>query len=413
MSAPHPCGVRHVAIDGPPAPIAAEPGERAVLAVFWWGSLPLGRRLLSEGELPVPASAVLGLAAAASAPALRARGATPGEPTPEAAMAALDAAREGASDVTVLVCTRDRPRDLARCLDALGRCDPAPREVIVVDNAPDLPGARRVVEGRTGVRRVEEPRPGLSRARNTGLAAATGEIVAFTDDDVEVAPNWLAPIRAAFCDPAVGCVTGLVLPADLASEAAATFEFALGGLAPSFRPVTFDRSLLEQPFGEAPPTWKVGAGANMALRRQMTEEVGPFDERLGAGAAGCSEDSELLHRALAGGWLCRYEPAAVVFHHHRASPEALRRQMRAYIRGHVAALLVQWGLTRHPGNLMRAFIGLPYHYARTGLRLLFGRSSLRRQVFPWECLGLIEGPFALPRRRSPQREEPHADGHTR
>lgn len=400
-----PCGIRHVRMSEPPAPIAAEAGERAVLAVFWWRDLPLGARILSAGELPVPAGAVPALAAAAAAAALRAWGATTDEPTPDAAVAAMEALAERPTSVSVVVCTRDRPDALARCLDSLARCDPAPDEVIVVDNAPDRPGTRQAVLGRPGVRLVDEPRPGLSRARNRGVAASRGAVVAFTDDDVAVAPNWLGPIRAAFVDARTACVTGLVLPARLDSEAAATFEFAYGGLAGSYLPATYDRGLLDQPFGEAPPVWKLGAGANLAIRRAAFGEVGPFDVRLGAGAAGCSEDSEFLHRILAAGWTCRYEPAAVVFHDHRGTPDALCRQMRAYMRGHVAALLVQFGQTRRPGNLVRAFVGLPFHYAKTGLRLLFAPPSLRRRAYLWEVLGLIEGPLALMRRRHPEDQE--------
>ena len=81
--------------------------------------------------------------------------------------------------------------------------------------------------------------------------------------------------------------------------------------------------------------------------------VGGFDERLGAGAAGCSEDSELWYRLLAAGHTVPYEPAAVVFHHHRSDVEAVRRQAAAYLEGHVAALFIQFARRyRHLGNLL-------------------------------------------------------------
>jgi GT2 family glycosyltransferase len=392
------CEIRHLFLQDPPSALAAQIPGSSVLAVFWWGPLPLGSRMFSPGELPVPASAIPALAAATVAPALRFRCVTAEDPTPETAITAIEARAAAPCSVSVVVCTRDRPQSLARCLDSLRRCDPPPTEIVVVDNAPDRPATRQVVEARPGLRWVPEPRPGLSHARNTGLSTTSGEIVAFTDDDVEVAPNWLTPIRAAFEEPDVACVTGLVLPAELDSEAALAFEFDFGGLARSFLPVRYDREFLDRPFWKAPPVWTMGAGANLAVRRTILEAVGLFDPRLGAGAAGCSEDSEFLHRALRAGWVCRYEPAAVVHHHHRPTPEALCRQMRAYMRGHVAALLVQFGQTRRPEHLIRAFLALPWGYAKTGVRLLLSPPSLRHRVYTWEVLGVVEGYVALLRR---------------
>src|SRR6185312_12257622 len=81
----------------------------------------------------------------------------------------------GAS-VTLIVCTRDRPADLARCLDALAASNRTPDETIVVDNSPRTPAARDVVGARPGVRYVLAPEPGLSRARNAGVANSTGEL---------------------------------------------------------------------------------------------------------------------------------------------------------------------------------------------------------------------------------------------
>jgi hypothetical protein len=102
------------------------------------------------------------------------------------------------------------------------------------------------------------------------------------------------------------------------------------------------------------PVWRIGAGADMAVRRRVLDLVGPFDERLGAGAAGCSEDSELWYRVLAAGFTCRYEPAAEVAHQHRDDLPAVRRQARAYMEGHVTALAVQYGRSRKVGELRRA-----------------------------------------------------------
>lgn len=402
MRAPVPCGIRHVRLDQPLTPLVPEPGEQSLLVFFWWNRLPLGRRLFTSLELPVPAEAIGGLGADASSPALAAWfDAVPTDLV--AALQDLDRSIDGraqrASDtLSVVVCTRDRPQALTRCIASLLECEPRADEILVVDNAPENDATRKLCEGFPGVRYVLEPTPGLSRARNKGISAAKGEIIAFTDDDVEVEPSWIAGLRAGFSDDSVASVTGPVLPRRLESEAAFAFEFDYGGLAASFLPRRFDPGFLRQQIGEAPPVWQIGAGANMAIRRSAFTRIGLFDMRLGAGASGCSEDSELWHRILAAGLCCRYEPAAVVHHQHRDNLPALRRQMRAYMRGHVAALMVQFEQTRHPGNLIRAFVGLPVWMSAVALRHAFSRQSTRRSLVGWELLGLLEGPFQWLRR---------------
>ncbi len=349
-----PCGVRHVAIAAPFADIAAAPGERSLYVVFWRHGHPVGSRLLLAAELPVPAAAVPALAADAAgrAEAMKVRAEAPPEDSGPPRR------------VSVVVCTRDRPEDLRRCLTALARCAPAPAEIIVVDNAPTDDAARTVAETFPAVRYLREPRCGLSHARNTGVKAAVGEVVAFTDDDAEVAPDWIARGAAPFVDPAVACVTGAVLPASLAADAACRFEFEIGGFGKELAQRRFDAAALERSWWRAPEVWKIGAGANMMIRRRVFAEVGLFDPRLGAGASGCSEDSELWFRLLRAGRICRYDPAAVVFHHHRPDWPGLARQLRGYARGHLTALFVQFAQDRRPCHLIRAFATMPWHYLK-------------------------------------------------
>ena len=91
---------------------------------------------------------------------------------------------------------------------------------------------------------------------------------------------------------------------------------------------------------------------------RLIEQVGGFDERLDVGAAGCSGDSEMWYRIMASGGTCRYEPTAVVFHRHRRDLESFKQQIFSYMRGHVAALLIQFEKTGHWGNLRRLFLAL-------------------------------------------------------
>ena len=168
-----------------------------------------------------------------------------------------------------------------------------------------------------GVGYVHEPRPGLSVARNAGVRASKGALIAFTDDDVEPSPNWTTEIVRAFSSAAVDAVTGLVLPARLDTPAQCYFQFKMGGFGSECVPLIFDRRFLDETKAMGAQVWRIGAGANMAFRRSVFERVGLFDERLGAGASGCSEDSELWYRLLAAGGACLFEPRAVVVHHHR------------------------------------------------------------------------------------------------
>lgn len=377
-----PCGLRHVSLAGPFAPIEAASGERAVYTVFWRQGRPVGFRIFLAGELPVPLAAVPPVAADTAGPIVAAEDEAAFAPPPPPAVS-----------VSVVICTRDRPEELTRCLASLGRCEPPASEVIVVDNAPRTDATVRAAHAFPNVRYVREDRPGLSHARNAGIEAATGEVIAFTDDDVELAEDWIARLAAPFTDPEVACVTGLVLPADLSGEAACLFEFGIGGFGHVLRRRRFDRDYLRTDWWRPPDVWKMGAGANMAMRRSAFAEVGLFDPRLGAGAAGCSEDSELWFRLLRAGHVCQYDPAAVVFHHHRGDRPALFHQLRAYARGHVVALFVQFTQDRRPAHLIRAFALMPWWYLNRVFRALRTRDrDLLAMVRP-QFLGCIEGPF--------------------
>ena len=83
-------------------------------------------------------------------------------------------------------------------------------------------------------------------------------------------------------------MTGLVLPSSLETHAQRFFQFYMGGFGSSFLPLRFDATFIEEQLPHGPQVWRIGAGANMAFRRSVYDRVGLFDERLGAGASGCS-----------------------------------------------------------------------------------------------------------------------------
>jgi GT2 family glycosyltransferase len=405
-----PMEVVHVdlADDVPAVPADA----RAVFAVAWRGDVPLGHLELGPAELGRPAVAARAIAQVI-APAVAARlfpgayaqqppsrvPAPPAPPPPvgdllaqRAPLAALPApVSSSTADTSVIVCTRGRPDDLARCLEALGQMAAPPLETIVVDNDPADGRTREVVARFSSATYVPEPRPGLSAARNAGIRASGGAVIAFVDDDTAVHARWLERLLAGFDGPRVLAVTGLVLPAELTTRAQIVFEKGMGHSGRGHAPILYDREFFEPqlPFGV--PVWAIGAGANMAFRREAFERVGLFDERLGAGAAGCSEDSELWYRLLAAGWECRYQPDSVVLHWHRREMDELRRQAHDYLKGHVAALFVQYAAHRHPGNLRRALLTIPGWLARRALDEALAARPDRTGLLAAELAGYAAG----------------------
>ena len=137
--------------------------------------------------------------------------------------------------VSVIVpTTLERLDHLHLTLQSLQDLDYPVYEVLLVDNRVDSHGAVPAwFERFPSVRLLSERRPGISAARNRGLAAATGELIAFTDDDVTVDPRWLRVIAQRFAaHPEEACVTGLVLPRELETPAQVRLEHYFGGFGP-------------------------------------------------------------------------------------------------------------------------------------------------------------------------------------
>ena len=285
---------------------------------------------------------------------------------------------------SIVICTRNRPRDIGDCLASLQGEIAAGREVVVVDNGPDA-ATEAAVRAHPGVRYVVEPRPGLSHARNTGVAAATSDVVVFLDDDVRPEPGWIEPLLKRFAEPEVAVVCGLVLPEALETDAQIRFQYELGFGGMGLLPLRFDAEFVAG-WRRGVPVWSIGAGANMALRRRTLMGIGGFDGSLGAGSpAPCSEDSELWHRTLFAGWTAIYEPLSVVRHRHRREIEALERQAYNYSLGHAVALFVQHARDGDRGNLVRAFRDIPLSLARRVLRVPANRLRGKRDTLlgPW------------------------------
>jgi GT2 family glycosyltransferase len=237
--------------------------------------------------------------------------------------------------VTVVLCTRDRAEHLRGALRSVLRLDYPSFDVVVVDNAAATDETRDLV--RTDfddprVRYLEEPVPGLSSARNAGLAAATGDIVAFTDDDVVVDNQWLHGLAAGFAQGEdVACVSGLVPSGELRTPVQRFFDDR----------VSWSRNVATRVFRLAEPPadlplfpFSVGAfgtGANFALRRRPALLLGGFDTAFGVGTpTGGGEDLDVFTRVLLAGHALVVEPSALVWHRHRSDLAALRLQATGY-----------------------------------------------------------------------------------
>lgn len=312
--------------------------------------------------------------------------------------------------ISVVVCTRNRPDSILITLRSLLALNYPLFEIVLVDNAPSSDATKNAILAEYGseprIRYVREPRPGLSCARNRGLLEASADIVAFTDDDVTVDPAWLTGIVRGFNDaPNVACVTGMIRTAQLENAEQLYFHLREAWGTVCERRV-FDLKENRDASSLYPYSGGIfGAGANFAVSRVLTKEIGGFNEALGAGTvSGGGEDLEMFMRIILGGGRIVYEPAAVVSHYHRADLTELAGQMWAYGTGNTAALTAI--LLRIP----RARRELPLRVVHGILRIFTLNSrvsdnpTLPRGLMIREVTGLLAGPwlYLRARRRIPE-----------
>jgi GT2 family glycosyltransferase len=213
--------------------------------------------------------------------------------------------------ISVVVPTFERPGDLVRCLRALQRQNRAPDEVILVTHASDSATGSLLTgydyEG-LPVRLVTVQEPGGVAALNAGLEAASGDVIAFTDDDAAPKPDWLARIEDHFQrDPAVGGVGGR----DWIHENGGM----LVGRATSVNRIQWFGRVIGNNHLELPSTREVDVlkGVNMSYRRQAVRGV-RFDVRLRGTGSQSSVDHAFALRAKRAGWKLLYDPAVAVDH---------------------------------------------------------------------------------------------------
>ena len=263
--------------------------------------------------------------------------------------------------VTVVVCTRNRPKHLDECLRHLAASDYPPFEVLIIDNAPSDNASREVALG-WGARYEVEPEPGLTRARNRAARLVESEVIAFLDDDALAAPDWLREITSSFEQESVVAVAGRVVPWSSSDEhrgASSGRGTSNSGTVGGADRVAFSQNtddwFLNAAFGG------VGIGANMAFRRDAFT-VGPgFDERLGPGGLlHAGEEYQAWVELIRRGKTVVYTPAAVVRHPY--DPDTGGEIRRRYIRSY-------FGVGCYTAYLLAEY---PAHAAKT-LRYAFRR----------------------------------------
>lgn len=236
--------------------------------------------------------------------------------------------------VSIVVPVRNAERTLPLCLAALARLDPAPLEIVLVDNGStdDSLSALRAFQrnhSSCAVRVLGESRRGASAARNAGIRDAKGEVIAFTDSDCTPDQAWLGRLIKPFADPAIAASAGRII----AAPARTTVELfsALYTLQSSVKPARYDHWT---PWEGGFPT------ANMAVRKGVLEKLQGFDEAV------CiyGEDYDLCARLYAQGGAIAYVPDAVTSHHHRTTVRGMVRQAFGFGRSH------PYLLRRHAGR---------------------------------------------------------------
>ncbi|PYR06585.1 MAG: glycosyl transferase, partial [Acidobacteria bacterium] len=239
--------------------------------------------------------------------------------------------------VSVVVCTYNGSRTIRGCLDGLKRLDYPNYEVIVVDDG-STDGTADIVD-EYDVRLIRTENRGLSSARNTGLHAATGEIIAYIDDDACPDTHWLKYLASTFSATNHAGVGGPNIPPPDDGPIAECVANAPGG------PV---HVLLSDREAEHIP------GCNMAFRKACLEAIGGFDPQFRV----AGDDVDVCWQLQECGWTLGFHPTAMVWHHRRNSVRAYWKQQRGY--GRAEALLKKKWPEKYNGTGQLTWAGRIY-----------------------------------------------------
>lgn len=283
--------------------------------------------------------------------------------------------------LSVVICTRNRPEILESTLAALDAQTDADFELVVVDDGDELDAALAARAARDARLRVLRDRcKGLSAARNLGWRSASGEWVAFLDDDCVPEPEWIESLRRAIdAYPDVDFVGGHVSARSTAGD--------------DYVVVTVHEPRSERVLsGRWTRPWDIGFTISMAAPRRVYESVGGFDERLGPGAPHfpSSEDVDFNYRLLRGGGRALVTPTIRSWHDQWRSPVALAPHFRGYMAGWCGFAMKHVRRGDVAGGLWL------WHWGLRDTARMFGsaarrRSPLRFRIAVWKLRGLAYG----------------------
>jgi glycosyltransferase involved in cell wall biosynthesis len=296
---------------------------------------------------------------------------------------------DGLPFVSVVIPVLDGEATIAACLSALASVDYPEecREIVLVDNGST--DRTTEIASRYRVNILAEPQRGPARARNRGIRASRGDILAFTDADCLVSRGWIKEIVQRFAHTDVGAVAGEILPFPPRTPAERH--------AARIRHLSPERYLRR-------PIFPFAVTANLAFRRDVFHRIGLLDENCPRGGESTDFCTRFFRRS---GLRLELAPRAVVFHRHRATARDLFSQHIGYGRGHAFLYWkyrdeLPWGLEqtrqvyadllRTAGRLTGSSIrylasnngrdDLEFWYfeflRKLGLRLGFARESLAR-----------------------------------
>ena len=287
----------------------------------------------------------------------------------------------GFPTLTIAICTRNRPKELVRCIASiramLASCASVanPVEILVVDNAPSDGSTRDAVAGLTDIAYVLEKKPGLDFARNRAIQEATGQLLAYVDDDAVVDRFWIEGLIEAWAaNPDGAAFTGPVLPYELDTRAQIVFE-EMGGFGNNFNRVRFGREKADSssyPCGAG----MFGCGCNMVFRRQALIELGGFDDALDTGAPlPGGGDLDMFYRIVRAGYPLVSEPRLMVFHQHRREYKKLRHQMWTWGLGSMAYISKTYQTDASQRSIIRRWVWWWAAYQASKILVPFLRKS--------------------------------------
>jgi GT2 family glycosyltransferase len=242
---------------------------------------------------------------------------------------ALHAVRNAFSDVpfpsesnwtriSVAVCSYNGSRTIRETLDGINRLEYPNFEVIVVDDGST--DSTPAIASEYNCQVISTPNAGLSSARNVALGAATGEIIAYIDDDAIPDPHWLHYLAAKFSQADVAMAGGPNIAPPVSNAVAECVNNAPGG---PTHVLTTDEIAEHLP------------GCNMAIRKSCLDAVGGFDPRFRV----AGDDVDVCWRLQQKGWKLLFSPGAMVLHHRRDSVRAFWKQQKGY--GRAEGMLAQ------------------------------------------------------------------------